>query len=290
MHELLHTNPIWHAVYHSVLILPLLYVAYLIMEWIEHKAVDRFKAALQEDRRTGPIAGATVGFIPFCGTTDLAAGLYSGRVISVGTLIALFLANSGETLFLATSYPNKILSIVFLLLIKFVIACICGFTIDLCLRSKQADIHIHDLCEEEHCHCDDTNIWMSALAHTLPVFGYVVVFSVAFGVAESFGAIEVLSKFIKAFPALGVIFAAVVGLIPGCAPLVMLLSLYGSGVISTAAFLAGLFTSAGTGFIVLYKTNKSWKQNLFITLFIFSVGLVVGSFFELTGLFTILGI
>ena len=88
MHELLHTNPILHAIYHSVSMLPLLYVAYLIMEWLEHKAGERFTVALQEDRRTGPIVGATLGFIPFCGITDLAAGLFSGRVISVGTLIA----------------------------------------------------------------------------------------------------------------------------------------------------------------------------------------------------------
>jgi hypothetical protein len=284
MHELLHTNPILHAVYHSMLMLPLLYTAYLIMEWLEHKAGERFKHALQEDRRTGPIVGATFGFIPFCGTTDLAAGLYSGRVISVGTLIALFLSTSGETLLLSASYPNKMLSVVFLLLIKFVIACICGFIIDLCLRNKQSDIHIHELCEEEHCHCEHTNIWLSALKHTLPVFGYVITFSLVLSLAELFGAIEALSSFISAFPALGVVFAALVGLIPGCASLVMLLSLYGSGVISAAALLAGLFTSVGTGFIVLFKTNKSWKQNIAIILCVFLVGLTASSIFELTGL------
>lgn len=284
MHELLHNSPILHNIYHSLRMLPLLYAAYLIMEWLEHKAGERFKTALQEDRRTGPIVGATIGFIPFCGTTDLAAGLYSGRVISAGTLIALFLSTSGETLLLSASYPNKMLSVVFLLLIKFVIACICGFIIDLCLRSKQPNIHIHALCEEEQCHCERTNIWLSALKHTLPVFGFVIVFSLVIGIAETFGAIEVLSSFINAFPALGVIFATVVGLIPGCASLVMLLSLFGSGVISSAALLAGLFTSVGTGFIVLCKTNKYWKQNIVIILCVFLIGLVVGSIFELTGL------
>lgn len=284
MHELLHTNPILHAVYHSIAMLPLLYIAYLIMEWLEHKAGKSFKTALQEDRRTGPIVGATFGFIPFCGITDLAAGLYSGRVISVGTLIALFLSTSGETLLLSASYPNKMLSVIFLLLIKFVIACICGFVIDLCLRSKQTDIHIHDLCEEERCDCEHTNIWLSALKHTLPVFGYVVVFSLVISLAEVFGAINVLSSFINTFPALGVIFAAIVGLIPGCASLVLLLSLYGSGVISSAALLAGLFTSVGTGFIVLCKTNKSWKQNIAIISCVFLVGLLIGSVFELSGL------
>jgi hypothetical protein len=284
MHELLHNNPILHVVYHSVLLLPLLYLAYLVMEWLEHKAGERFKAALQADRRTGPVLGATFGFIPFCGITDLAAGLYSGRVISAGTLIALFLATSGETLLLSASYPNKIPTVVFLLLIKFVVASICGFILDLCLRSKQSDIHIHDLCEEEHCDCEHSNIWLSALKHTIPVFGFVVIISLVIGVAEALGIIAVLSNFISAFPAFGVAFAAVVGLIPGCAPLVLLLNLYGSGVLSAAALLSGLFTSVGTGFIVLCKTNKSWKQNLAIISFIFLVGLLTGSIFELTGL------
>lgn len=284
MHEFLHTNPVLHAVYHSVLMFPLLYIAYLIMEWLEHKAGERFKLALQEDRRTGPIVGATFGFIPFCGVTDLAAGLYSGRVISTGTLIALFLSTSGETLLLSASYPDKMLSVVFLLLIKFVVACICGFIVDLCLRNKQSDFHIHELCEEEHCRCEHTNIWLSALNHTLPVFSFVLVVSLVISVAEVFGIIKVLSTFISNVPTFGVCFAAIIGLIPGCASLILLVSLYGTGIISAAAFLAGLFTSVGTGFIVLCRTNKSWKQNTAIIVSVFLVGLIVGSIFEVTGL------
>ena len=185
---------------------------------------------------------------------------------------------------LSTSYPDKILSITFLLLIKFVIACICGFIIDLCLRDKQENIHIHDLCKEEHCNCEHTNIWLSALKHTLPIFCYVVVISLMLSLAEVFGVMKVLNSFIRTFPTFGVAFASVVGLIPGCASLVMLLSLYGSGIISTAAVLAGLFTSVGTGFIVLCKTNKSWKQNIMIILCVFLVGLIVGGLLEISGL------
>ena len=289
MHEFLH-NPIVHGIYHSLLVLPLLYLAYVLMEFIEHKASNKFREALAEDRRTGPVAGSVLGILPLCGFTDLGAGLYAGRVISIGTLIALFLSSSGETLLLTASYPGKVLSIIFLLLIKLSIAGICGFIIDLVFRSKQPDIHIHDLCEKEHCHCEHANVWLSALKHTLPVFAFVLGFNLFIGVLELFGIIEVLKTLIEAVPYLGVIFCAFFGFIPGCAPLVLLLSLFGEGVISSAALLAGLFTSTGTGLVVLYKTNKAWKQNLLITLFIFSIGLAVGGFFELTGLFTKLGI
>lgn len=285
MHEVLHTDPILHAIYHSILILPLLYLAYVVMELIEHKASDKFKKVLSEDRRTAPVIGASIGLIPLCGFSDLAAGLYSGRVISVGTLVALFLSTSGETLLLTASYADKTISIIVLLLIKFVIAGICGFIIDLCFRTRQAEIHIHDICEEEHCKCEHGSIFGSAFRHTLPVFLLVFSFNIIIAILELFGFIEVLSMVVQNVPTLGVLFAALVGLIPGCAPLVLLLSLYGSGVLSSAALLAGLLTSAGTGYVVLFKTNKSWKRNLSIMVFIFSVGILVGSFFELTGLF-----
>ena len=290
MHVHLHMNPLLHAAYHSLLILPLLYIAYVLMELIEHKAGSTFRNALQEDRRTGPIAGATVGLFPLCGFSDLGAGLYSGRVISVGTLVALFVSTSGEILFLMASYPDKILSLLFLLLVKFVIACVCGFILDLILRNKQVDMHIHDLCEENECHCEHSNIWLSAIKHTAPVFCFVLCFNLLIGVLEIFGLVEGITYVVSAAPTLGVIFAALLGLIPGCAPLVLMLGLWNSGILSSAAFLAGLITSAGTGYIVLYKTNKSFKQNWFITMFIFTIGIVFGALFELTGLFSGLGI
>lgn len=287
MHELeLFHHPIFHALYHSIIILPLLFIAYLIMEWLEHKASDKFKLALQDDRRTGPVIGALFGFIPFCGTTDLAAGLYSGRIVSTGTFIALLISTSGETLLLAALYPNKVISVIFLLLIKFIIACVCGFIIDLCLRSRQPAIHIHDICEEAHCHCEHVNIWFSAIKHTLPVFGFVTLCNLLVAVAELFGVIEILNSFITALPAFGVLFAAIIGLIPGCAPLIFMLGLYGANVLSASALLAGLITSVGTGFIVLCKTNKTIKSNITIILSVFLISIIVGSFCEFTGLLT----
>ena len=290
MHEFLHTNPILHAVYHSIVLLPLLYFAYLLMEFIEHKTGEKFKSVLQEDRRTGPVVGAALGILPLCGFSDLGAGLYAGRVISVGTLIALFVSTSGETLLLIASQPNKILPLAFLLLIKFVVACICGFIIDLCLRNRQPNIHIHELCEEEYCECEHSNIWLSALKHTLPVFSLVLSFNILIGVLELFGLIEGLAFVVKSVPTLGVFFAALIGLIPGCAPLILMLSLWNSEVLSSAAFLTGLITSAGTGYLVLFKTNKSVKQSISITSLIFILAIIIGSFFELTGLFNMLGV
>ena len=291
MHEFLNSSPILHSIYHSFLILPLVYLAYALLEFFEHKVGDKAKETLRENFKAGPIVGATLGIIPICGLSDLGASLYAGKIISIGTLIALFLSTSGETLLLAaTSYPDKLLVLVFLLILKFCFAGICGFIIDLCLRNRQPEIHIHDFCEKEHCHCEQGNIWSSALKHTLSVFAFILGFNLLAGLLEFFGLIAVLKVVVSIVPVLGVFFASLIGLIPGCAPLVLLLSLFGSEVISSAAFLAGLFTSTGTGLIVLYKTNRSWKQNLLITLIIFTIGFLVGEAFELTGLLSMFGV
>ncbi len=278
MHEIL------HALIHSVLILPFLFLAYLLMEWLEHKAGDRFKLALQEDRRTGPSVGALFGCIPFCGTSELGAGLYAGRVISPGTLVALFLSTSGEALLLAAGYPEKFLDMIFLILIKFVIAVICGFIVDLYLRNSLSDIQIHEICEEEHCHCAHENIFKSALKHTLPVFIMVVAFNLVIAIFEITGLLAAIGVVLQNIRILSVLLAALLGLLPGCAPLVLLIGLWSSGVLSSAALLAGLLTSASTGYIVLFKTNKNVEHNIMLTLFIFVVGILTGGFFELTGL------
>lgn len=289
MHEFLHTNAILHAIYHSLLVLPLLYFAYVLLELIEHKASDSFKAALQEDRRMGPIAGAIIGLIPLCGFSDLGVGLYTGKVISLGTLVALFISTSGETLLLATSYPNKLLAFIFLLLVKLCIAGLAGFIIDLCLR-HQPDIHIQELCDNDHCECGHSSIWRSALNHTLPVFSLILSFNLFIGLLEIFGVINLLKVLIEAMPILGVLLSALIGFIPGCAPMVMLLGLWNSGVLSSAALLAGLITSTGTGMLVLYKVNKNVKQNLLITAAMFIIAIGMGFLFEITGLFTTVGV
>jgi len=284
MHELL------HAIVHSVIILPFLYIAYLLMELLEHKAGDKFKANLAADRRTGPVLGAFFGIIPLCGFSDLGASLYAGRVISLGTLIALFISTSGEAVFIAAAHPEKLLSLFFIFLLKFAFACICGFIIDFYMRGKQPDIHIHDLCEAEKCHCEHSNVFVSALRHAVPMFGVVLFVNCLVALLEALGIMETMSIAVQNFPAIGVIFSAVIGFIPGCAPLVLLISLWYEGMLSAAALLTGLITSAGTGYLVLFSTNKNVKHSIFITMFILSLAIVVGGFFELTGLLTKLGV
>jgi hypothetical protein len=284
MHEIL------HAIVHSIIILPFLYLAYLLMELIEHKAGDKFKANLVADRRTGPVLGAFFGMIPLCGLSDLGAGLYAGKVISLGTLVALFVSTSGEAAFIAAGHPEKMLSLFFIFLLKFAFACICGFILDLCMRNKQSDIHIHDLCKEDHCHCEHSNILVSALRHTAPMFCFIVLVNLLVALLETLGVMAAFGQGIQSFPAIGVLFSAVIGFIPGCAPIVLLISLWCEGVLSASALLAGLITSAGTGYLVLFNANKNVKQNIFIATLVLTLAIVVGGFFEITDLLAKLGV
>jgi hypothetical protein len=284
MHEIL------HAIVHSIIILPFLYLAYLLMELLEHKAGDKFKANLAADRRTGPVLGAFFGMIPLCGLSDLGAGLYAGKVISLGTLVALFVSTSGEAAFIAAGHPEKLLSLFFLFLLKLAIAGIFGFIIDFCLRNKQPEIHIHDLCEEDHCNCEHSNMWRAALAHAAPMFGLVLVVNLVIALLEMFGIMEAIGSIVQTLPALGVLFSAVIGFIPGCASIVLLISLWCEGILSSAALLAGLITSAGTGYLVLFNTNKNVKQNIFIVTMVLMLAISIGGFFEITDLFVKLGV
>jgi hypothetical protein len=284
MHELI------HAIIHSLIILPFLYVAYLLMELLEHKAGEKFKEKLENERTAGPAIGSLLGIVPLCGLADLSAGLYAGKVISLGTLVAIFASTSGETAFLAAAHPEKLLSLIFIFLLKIALACGLGFAIDLVLINKQPDIHIHDLCEDEHCHCEESNVWLAAMRHAVPMFGLVLLVNIIVAVLEALGVLEAIGIMTQNFPALGVIFATIIGLIPGCAPLVLLTSLWFDGIISASALLAGLLTSAGTGYLVLFSTNKNLKQNFIIVGIITGFALLVGGLFEISGLLEALGV
>jgi hypothetical protein len=199
-------------------------------------------------------------------------------------------STSGEAAFIVAAHPEKLLSLFFIFLLKFTLACICGFIIDFYTRNKQPEIHIHDLCEEDHCHCEHSNIWVSSLRHAVPIFGLILIVNFVIALLEMFGIMEVIGSTIHTLPALGVVFSAIIGFIPGCASIVRLISLWCEGVLSSAALLAGLITSAGTGYLVLFNTNKNIKQNIGIVALILMLAISIGGFFEITDLLAKLGV
>ena len=279
------THIVGHVLEHSVAdtlyLIPFLFVTYLVMEWLEHKTGGKAQAAVQRAGAAGPIVGAVVGVVPQCGFSAVAATLWAGRVITLGTLFAVFLSTSDEMLpiFIAEQVP--LIVILKILGAKIVVGMVMGFVVDAGMRLARridAPLHIHDLCERDHCHCHDGEggILKSALKHTLQVTVFIFVITIVLnGVLEVVGE-DALGEFLSANPVLSVFGSALVGLVPNCAASVVIAQLYVSGVLGSGAMLAGLLVSAGVGLLVLVRTNRHWKQNVAIIVGLYAMGVFWG--------------
>ena len=228
----------------------------------------------------------SLGVVPQCGFSASATNLYAARVISLGTLIAVYLSTSDEMLPIFLSESVEINIILKILGIKFLIGVIVGFIIDFVLRLKnknQEDEKIVDLCEDEHCHCHEHGIFKSALKHTLSIFIYILIITLIINVVVEFVGEDNIASFIGNHTVLGPVVSSLVGLIPNCAASVIITNLYIQGVINVASLIAGLLTGAGVGLIVLFRMNKNLKQNISIVSLIYGIGVVSGIGLQLIG-------
>ncbi len=269
----------------SIKLLPFLFIAYLIMEYIEHKTSDKTKSIIQKSGKFGPFLGGLLGIFPQCGFSAMAANLYAGRIITLGTLIAIFLSTSDEMLPILLSEAAPIDVILKILGIKLIIGMIAGFIIDLILRKKEKQENkITEVCEHEHCHCEEEGVLKSSIKHTLSVFIYIFIISLILnGVIYLIGE-DNLSGLVLNKPILEPVISGIIGLIPNCASSVLLTKLYLSNVISVSCMLAGLLVGAGVGILILCKVNKNAKENAKIIALLYAIGVISGIILELIGL------
>lgn len=273
------------AIIDSVKLVPFLFITYLIMEYIEHKTKDKTKEVVKKSGKYGPLIGSILGIFPQCGFSVSATNLYAARVITLGTLIAVYLSTSDEMLpiFLSEAVPlNTILTI---LGIKLIVGMIAGFVIDLIMRKKhkQEEEKIIDLCEKEHCHCEH-GIVKSALKHTLSIFIFILLVTIMINLLMFVIGEENIKNFLQNRPILAPIIAGFIGLIPNCASSVILTQMYLENMISVATMISGLLVGAGVGLVVLFKMNKGVKQNIRIVALLYSIGVVAGIIIELIGI------
>ena len=287
-HEFLHV--LLHALKESAIILPFLFLTYLLMELLEHKAGDGVEKAIKRAGKFGPLAGGALGLVPQCGFSTVAAGFFAGRVVSVGTLLAVFLATSDEMIPVLLGARVGVGKILTVLALKLIIAVVVGFLADLLWRRRATELHLEGLCEEEGCGCGEKGVWLSTLYHTLHIFLFVLLFNVAIGFTMELIGEEALGAVMRDVPVLGQLIAALVGLIPNCAASVAIATLYVKGVITAGAMLAGLLTGAGAGLLVLFRTNKKPKENLLIVAVLLATGVLFGALLDLTGLGGALGL
>ncbi len=283
LEEIFHV--IIHAVKDSIKLLPFLLITYILMEYIEHKMTDKSKKAIEKAGRFGPVIGGIVGAVPQCGFSVSATNLFSSRVITLGTLIAVYLSTSDEMIPVLLSESVSISIIIKLILIKVFIGMIAGLIIDLVLRkfSKNEENKIAEICEEEGCHCEN-GILRSAIKHTVNIFIYIFITTVILNIIIEFVGEERLGSLILNKNVIGAIIAGLIGLIPNCASSVIITQLYAKGLITAGALLAGLLVGAGLGLLILFKTNKNLKQNIKIFFLLYMIGTLCGIGFELLGI------
>lgn len=284
---------VMHSIEDTIPVVPFLFVTYLFMEWIEHRASKKMEHWMKDAKQYGPIAGGLLGIIPQCGFSAAASSLYAGGVISVGTLLAVFLSTSDEMLpiLIGAQAPGDL--ILKILAVKAAAAILAGCTIDWAnrrfRRKAEEGEHIHDLCEHSHCHCHDYKgaggIFVSALVHTLQVTVFLFVASMLLNLAVHSIGEERLGSMILNQPIIGEFLAGLLGLIPNCASSVMITKLYLAGAMGTGAMLSGLLVGSGIGILVLFRTNRDMKKNLMILGTLYVSGVVLGTLAGLLPIF-----
>lgn len=271
----------------GIKLLPFLFITYLVMEYIEHKTSQKTAHIMKKSGKWGPIWGSALGIVPQCGFSAAASNLYAGRIITVGTLVAVFLSTSDEMLPILVSEQVNPITIIRILAVKAVIGILAGFTVDFVIQSKKGykeeKLRIEHMCDHQHCHCGEGKIFKSALSHTLQIFAFILFITLVINLMIGYVGEEQLAAVISGKPVLGPAISGLIGLIPNCASSVVLTQLYLEGVLGAGAMIAGLLSGSGVGLLVLYKVNDDLKENVIVTVLLYVIGVVFGILLEMLG-------
>lgn len=294
MHEFLHA--LEHAFSDSVKMLPFLIIAFFILEYLESQLEEKSTDVIQGAKRSGPLVGALLGLAPQCGFSVIGSNFYAKRIITLGTLIAIYLSTSDEALLIILSHPERITDLLLIIGLKLVIAIVAGYGIDLFLRKKKSEneechhCHHHgDSCEdeeiigEEHCcsHTDWKSIAKCTAKRTVSVWAFLFVTTLLLTWAIELIGEEKLQFFMLTDSIFQPLLTALIGLIPNCAPSVILAQLYIDSAISLGSVISGLCAAAGAGLIVLFRVNRGLKSNLAILVLLYVIGAGSGIIIEL---------
>ena len=275
MHEIIHIME--HAFFDTLKVLPSLFLIYFLIEYLEHKNNNKAHHLFMKSEKAGPLFGSLFGCIPQCGFSVIASELYSKRFITLGTIIAVFVATSDEAIPMLLSETSLWTKMLLLIGIKLVVAIIAGFLID-ALTKKKHHVHHHH-CEEEHhehhhyhgnCESCHDGVLKSTLIHVVKIFIFIFAISVVLGFLMEYIPKDMLlvNKWLQPF------ITPIIGLIPNCAASVLLTELYIEGIITLSSLTGGLCAGAGVGLIVLFRLNKNVKENISVIFILYGIGVL----------------
>ena len=262
------------ALLDTLKLIPFLFFAFLIIELVEHKLKN--KEILKKSGKFGPIIGSLLGGVPQCGFASLATNLYVTRIITLGTLISIYLATSDEMLPIMISEQVEISFILKIVALKILMGMTCGIIIDLIYQKNNKETF--ELCESDHCHCHEKkhSLVMSSLKHTLNITIFVLITNIVLNAIFELGLEELLNKLLLQQSIFGPFISSLIGLIPNCGASVIITELYLNHALSLGSLLAGLLTNSGIALVILFKTNKNLKENLTILGLVYLIGSIIG--------------
>lgn len=269
----------------SVILIPFLFLTYLVLEAMEAHVSEKMANTVGSTRWFDPILGAVLGIVPECGFSAAASSLFSGGALTVGTLVAVFLATSDEMLpiFISENAPAPF--ILKVLAVKIGIAAVVGLLLNIFFAKRNqaarqaAEERIEELCENSHCACTEhEGIVKPAIIHTAEIVAFVLVVNLVLNTAVALGGDAVLEHLTVGNPFLACVVTGLIGLVPNCAVSVAITELYLNGALSAAAMLAGLLSGSGVGMLVLFRTNRHTKENLTILGITYIAGVLGGYF------------
>lgn len=302
------------TLFDAIKLLPFLFLTYLLMEYLEHKTGDKTQNIVKKSGKLGPLFGGVLGIFPQCGFSAAAANLYAGRIITLGTLIAVFLSTSDEMLPILISKTAPVGLILKILALKLILGVIYGFIIDGVVglikkrkrelatekfkkssneeKVKHEHSHKHNdhddcheeepqeaiahMCNHDHCDCEHEGIIKSSIKHTVNILLFIIVITFFINTLIYLIGEDVIANAIASAPIVGILVASLFGLIPNCAGSVIITELYLSNLISFGSMIAGLLVGSGIGILVLFKSNKNIKENLKITGTLYVIGVISG--------------
>lgn len=262
-------------------LLPFLLISFLVLELLEHKLNDKSKNIISSSGKFGPIIGSLLGALPQCGFSVLATNFYVTRIITLGTLISIYLSTSDEMLPILLANKVPVIEIVKIIGIKIVIGIIVGIIIDFIVHASVRKEF--DICEEEHCDCDHSLI-KSVLIHTLKTLLFIGLVTFALNTIFYFVEEDVVKRIFLSNYIVAALISPLFGLIPNCASSIILTELYLNGVLTLGTTIGGLLTGSGVAILVLFKNNKNLKENIKIISIIYIVGVISGIILNLIGI------
>ena len=266
----------------NLLLLPFLFVTYLVLEFLEAKAGGALERSLGRTRHFGPLLGALAGAVPQCGFSAAAASFYAAGAVSAGTLVAVFLSTSDELIPVLISEKAPVALICRILAVKICAGIGVGFVVNAVLSffgKGTMRLHVDELCAHSRCSCKERDgILVPAIVHTLEIFFFIIIISGVVELILHFVGEDGLRHLILNKPWWGEAISGLIGLIPNCAVSVSGAQIFLKGGMSASSLMSLSLTSSGVGLLVLFRTNRHWRANVAILMCVYLTGVLIGHF------------